>query len=172
MKNFIFIILLIPALIFANEYKRSDWPHWSDLDKDCQNSRAETLIRDSQIPVTFETDKQCRVEAGEWLCPYTGRTFYLDGKIDIDHMVPLGNAHKNGAENWTKEQRKAFANDPENLFAVYLGANRSKGSRGPEVWQPDMNRQEYARHWIYIKEKYKLSYAHGELKALGGMLDF
>lgn len=35
---------------------------------------------------------------------------------------------------------------------------------GPLEWQ------EYARHWIYIKEKYGLGYAPGELEALGGML--
>ncbi len=87
-------------------------------------------------------------------------------------MIPLENAHDNGAENWTKEQKKAFANDPENLFSVYLGANRSKGSRGPEKWKPPLLSywQEYARHWIYIKEKYGLSYAPGELQALGMML--
>ena len=172
MKNYIFIILLIPALIFANEYKRSDWIHWSDLDKDCQNSRAETLIRDSLSPVIFKTDKKCRVVFGEWLCPYTGKTFYKASDIDIDHMIPLSNAHRSGAENWTREQKKAFANDSENLFSVEDNANQSKGDRGPEEWQPDINRQEYALHWIYIKEKYKLSYAPGELKALGGMLNF
>ena len=174
MKKLILFLFLIPGLVFAGDYKRSDWPHWVDLDGDCQDSRAETLIRDSRVLVTFKTDRKCEVTEGEWVCPYNGKTYYLDGKIDIDHMIPLENAHKNGAENWTREQRKAFANDPENLFSTYLGCNRSKGSRGPEKWKPSLKSywKEYARHWIYIKEKYRLKYAPGEMRALGVMLGY
>ena len=75
-------------------------------------------------------------------------------------------------KNWTREQRKTFANDPENLFSVEDNANQSKGSKGPEEWKPLLISywQEYARHWVYIKEKYNLDYAPGELKALGVML--
>lgn len=174
MKRSILILffILFPALALAGEYNRADWPHWRDLDSDCQDARAETLIRDSLVPVVFESEAECRVTVGKWLCPYTGRTFIDDDRIDIDHMVPLENAHENGAEFWTREQRRVFANDPENLFSVYLGANRSKGSRGPEEWRPPMRScwPAYARAWMHIKEKYGLGYAPGELEALGEML--
>lgn len=168
----ILVALLVPALVLAGEYNRKDWPHWKDLDGDCQKARSEALIRDSVTGVTFKSERQCKVKFGEWVCPYTGKTFYKSSDIDIDHMVPLANAHRNGAENWTKEQRKAFANDPENLFSVEDNANQSKGDKGPEKWRPPLKAywQEYARHWIYIKEKYGLGYAPGELKALGEML--
>ena len=36
--------------------------------------------------------------------------------MDIDYIVPLAHGHKHDAANWTKTQRRAFANDPENLF--------------------------------------------------------
>ena len=132
----------------------------------------ETLIRDSSTSVVFKTDAGCRVVSGEWRCPYTGVTYTIASDIDIDHMVPLKNAHLSGAENWTEEQKKAFANDPENLFSVEDNTNQSKGYRGPERWRPPLCSywQQYALHWIYIKEKYGLAYASGELEALGEML--
>lgn len=172
MKKIILILLVVPILAIAGEYKRSDWPHWKDLDGDCQHARMETLIRDSRVSVTFKTNRNCKVLAGEWLCPYTGVTYYKASDIDIDHMVPLANAHRSGAENWTREQKKTFANDPENLFSVDDSTNQSKSDQGPEEWKPPLKSYwaEYARHWIYIKEKYGLSYAPGEMEALGKML--
>jgi len=170
--KYLILFLLLPALAWAGEYNRKDWPHWKDLDGDCQNARAEALIRDSLTPVGYKTESGCRVVTGEWLCPYTGITYYKASDVDIDHMVPLANAHRSGAENWTREQRKAFANDPENLFSTEDNANQSKGDKGPEEWRPPLKSYwpEYARHWIYIKEKYGLNYAPGELPALGEML--
>lgn len=173
MRKIILIILLLPSLLLAGEYKRSDWPHWKDMDNDCQNARMEALIRDSLKPVKFKSFwKKCKVVSGEWLCPYTGETYYKASDIDIDHMIPLANAHRSGAENWSREKKKIFANDPENLFSVEDNANQSKGDKGPEEWKPPLKSywQEYARQWIYIKEKYDLKYAPGELEALGEML--
>ncbi len=172
MKKLILFVILLPGLLFAGEYKRNDWSHWKDLDGDCQRARTEALIRDSFIPVTFKTKKKCKVIAGEWLCPYTGIIYHKASDIDINHMVPLANAHRSGAADWTRDQKKAFANDPENLFSVGNNANQSKSDKGPEEWMPPLKPYwpEYARHWIYIKEKYGLSYAPGELEALGVML--
>jgi hypothetical protein len=55
---------------FVTLYDRSDWPHWSDDDRDCQNTRHEILISTSKIPVTFKTDDGCNVATGEWFDPY------------------------------------------------------------------------------------------------------
>ena len=35
--------------------------------------------------------------SGEWLAPYTGIVVTDPCKLDIAHMVPLGNAHASGA---------------------------------------------------------------------------
>ena len=166
------IFISAAAAAAAQQYKRSNWPHWKDLDGDCQSTRMETLIRDSVTPVAFKTRKKCRVAAGQWLCPYTGKTYYKASDIDIDHMVPLKNAYLSGANHWTRKQKQLFANDPENLLSVEDNANQKKSAKGPERWKPPLRSywKEYARHWIYIKEKYQLDYAPGELQALGEML--
>ena len=56
--------------------------------------------------------------------------------MQIDHVVPLSWAWKHGAEYWTLEERRAFANDPGNLLAVWGPVNQSKSDSGPDRWMP------------------------------------
>ena len=71
MKKIILFIFLV-FFIISNassqivKYNRSNWKHWIDVDKDCQNTRDEVLIRDSIIPVKFKTRKKCKVKSGLW----------------------------------------------------------------------------------------------------------
>jgi hypothetical protein len=85
---------------FVTLYDRSDWPHWLDDDKDCQNTRHEILIQTSNKAVEFKTDNECNVLAGEWYVPYSGDTFTISKDLDLDHIVPLKFAHGHGADNW------------------------------------------------------------------------
>lgn len=130
------------------------------------------MIRDSKSPVVFKTAKHRVVVSGTWICPYTGKVFHLASDVDIDHIVPLGAAYSSGGDLWTREQRQAFANDPENLLAVEDNANQSKGQRSPVQWRPARRTYwaVYALKWIHIKEKYRLTYSPLELRALGYML--
>lgn len=141
------------------KYDRKAWPHWIDEDKDCQNTRAEILIRDSLEPVKFKRNKGCNVTFGKWLDPYTNQVFYKASDIDIDHLYPLYHAHGNGAANWTRDQKRAFANDPENLLAVEDNANQEKGGLAPHEWLPENEafHCDYLKRWQYIKAKYGLS---------------
>ena len=41
-----------------------------------------------------------------------------------------------GGKYWTREQRREFANDFENLLAVEDNANQSKGGQPPQEWMP------------------------------------
>lgn len=83
-------------------YNRSDWGRWIDADHDCQDTRQEVLIRQSEVPVTFKTDKHCHVVSGKWTDPYTGEVITNASDLDIDHMVPLKEAHDSGGWQWTR----------------------------------------------------------------------
>jgi hypothetical protein len=157
------------------DYVRKDWPHWGDSDKDCQNTRAEVLIIESYEAVSFKSATPCTVATGEWFDPYTEEIVYAASDLDVDHMIPLKNTHISGGHAWTKEKRRAFANDmnhPEHLIAVTASANRSKGARGPEAWKPPAENHwcDYATHWIDIKWRWELSVTPEEYEALADML--
>jgi len=157
-------------------YERDDWKHWVDEDRDCQNTRHEVLIDESLAKVAFKTDRKCQVAMGEWFDPYTGETVTDATRLDIDHMIPLKNAHDSGGWAWDKSRKAAFANEmsyADHLIAVTASANRKKGARGPEEWKPT-NRGywcDYAIDWVQIKTDWDLSATKAEWGALEEMLE-
>lgn len=156
-------------------YDRHDWKHWTDADRDCQDARQEVLIAESLTPVTYTDERQCRVADGSWFGAYTGETFDDPRALDIDHMVPLGNAHRSGGWSWDAGRRELYANDlsyPDHLIAVQARANRAKGARGPEEWKPPREAYwcEYATDWIAIKNQWGLTVTEAEFAALHEML--
>lgn len=164
----------IPADLPA--YDRDDWKHWTDEDDDCQDTRQEVLLAESVIDVTYKDDKACRVVAGRWLTQYSAATVTDPGKLDVDHMVPLSNAHASGGWDWSPERKEQFANhldDPQHLIAVTAGANRSKGAKGPDQWKPEDQAYwcRYAVDWVTIKHDWGLTVTEAEFDALVEMLD-
>jgi hypothetical protein len=151
-----FNLLLIAALLLPG-YNRAEWGRWVDEDRDCQTTRDEVLIRDSLITVTFKSPRQCKVKAGLWRCPYTGRVFTNPRKLDIDHVVPLVYAHNNGGAVWPAAKKKCFSNDMQNLLAVYASANRSKGGKSIKQWRPQYNKKLFSKIWKSVKVKYRLN---------------
>jgi len=145
-------------------YDRDDWGGWIDADGDCQDTRAEILIRDSQARVSFDG---CRVVDGFWNLPYSGRSTTSASKIDIDHIIPLKWAHGHGGGRWSSERKKAFANDPDNLLSTSSSANRSKGAKGPDQWMPAINKCSYAQRWLGLIAKYRLNDTTRDLAAIG-----
>ena len=157
------------------EYDRREWRHWTDEDGDCQNARQEVLIDESTVAVEFASDDQCRVWSGQWQGPYTGEVVNDPSDLDIDHMVPLANAHRSGAWAWDRERKREFANSmgyENHLIAAISSANRSKGSKGPERWRPPLESYWciYAIDWITIKNNWGLTATESEYAALREML--
>ena len=148
---------------YSTLYDRDDWGGWIDEDGDCQNTRAEILIRDSQTQVSFDG---CRVVSGLWNQPYSGGSTTSASKIDIDHIIPLKWAHGHGGDRWSSARKQAFANDPDNLLATAYSANRSKGAKGPDEWMPAINKCSYAQRWDRLVEKYGLVTTTGEIAAI------
>ncbi len=114
------------------EYDRSDWRHWVDADGDCQDARQEVLVEESLVSVTFETDRGCRVATGQWYGAFTGVYTGDPGDLDIDHLVPLKNAHLSGGWRWDAEMREEYANDmsdPDHLIANRRGQPEQRDQR-------------------------------------------
>lgn len=140
-----------------NEYRREHFGSgWADIDGDCQNSRHEALIAQSTGQVTFNDQRKCMIKTGRWISMYSGMVIHDATAIDIDHVVPLKWAWDHGANNWTKERRVEFANDPANLLAVEASLNRQKGAKGPDEWQPPTNQCQYLSRFRRIAVKYNL----------------
>ena len=156
-------------------YDRGEWRHWIDEDRDCQDTRQEVLIEESVSAVEYTDSDRCRVESGEWNGPYTGERFTNPMDLDVDHMVPLGNAHRSGGWAWNENRKRMYANDlsyPGHLIAVQNSANRAKGADGPEEWRPPDEGYwcQYATDWITIKNSWKLTATEAEAAALADML--
>ena len=107
------LFMLLTTIAFADsagcpKYERKSYRHWIDEDRDCQNARHEVLIEESLSTVGFKSSKGCRVVSGSWNDRYSGRTITDATKLDIDHMVPLKEAHQSGDANLVKGAQKSL----------------------------------------------------------------
>jgi hypothetical protein len=156
-------------------YSRDQWDHWIDTDGDCQDTRAEVLIIESRQPVTFTTSSNCTVASGDWFDPYTGQSWTLASDVDVDHFVPLANAHVSGGHAWDAGRKRAYANDmvdPDHLIAVEDNVNQSKGASAPDQWKPPRVAYwcTYAIDWAEVKKRWDLTVTQPEYDALEDML--
>ena len=158
------------------DYDRDDWGSgWSDNDSDCINTRHEVLIVESLTTAGMDSSG-CKVIGGQWFAAFTGTYVYNPGSLDIDHFVPLANAHASGGWEWSSADKRDYYNDlsdPQHLIAVTASANRSKGSRGPDEWKPPDSSYwcQYAYSWAVIKVRWGLTVSSSEANALRTMLE-
>ncbi|MGP4100971.1 HNH endonuclease family protein [Nonomuraea sp. KM90] len=147
-------------------YSRARFPHWARQGYSC-DTRETVLARDG---VDVKQDESCRAISGTWYSEYDGKEFTSSSALDIDHMVPLAQAWRSGANAWTDAQRKRFANDLDGpqLIAVSAASNRSKGDQSPDQWRPPLRSYwcTYSRAWIDIKARYQLTITDAERDAL------
>lgn len=168
------VFLFLSAAALGQDYERREWlPRWSDADRDCQDTRHELLIRFSLAPVVYKSRDNCKVAFGLWLDPYTGNFFEKASDLDVEHIVPLKWAHDHGAAGWSREKKRMFAEDPDNLWLVDDGRNQSKGQRGPDQWMPPYGpvRRFYLRRFMAISEKYGLQASEVESQIFLAMLE-
>lgn len=157
------------------KYYREDWNTWIDEDGDCQNTRHENLILESSIAVSFTNQSYCYVDSGQWFDPYNGQFIFSASELDVDHFIPLYNAHLSGAWSWNIEKKTEFANsleDPDMLIAVKSITNREKSAFAPDYWKPPNQKYwcEYAYDWIRIKYEWELTVTQSEWNALMEMI--
>lgn len=151
-------------------YTRERFKHWTSQGESC-DTREFVLRREGE---DVKTDKACKVISGRWRSVYDDKVVTGPGELDIDHTVPLANAWRTGAADWTDERRSEFANDTRNpqLIAVTAATNRSKGDQDPSQWKPPATGVwcTYAVHWIRVKAVYALGVTEAERGALKDML--
>lgn len=150
-------------------YSRSLFPHWSSSGG-C-TTRQTVLQRDASSIVV---GPNCQPSSGSWFSQYDGATVTVVSQATIDHVVPLAEAWRSGARNWTTDSRRAFANDlywPQ-LIVASASSNSSKGDQDPASWQPRTQyRCTYARMWIRVKYQWNLSVDSAEKSALQSALN-
>ncbi|WP_107050547.1 HNH endonuclease family protein [Streptomyces sp. NRRL F-2580] len=152
-------------------YSRDLFPHWSTVSGTC-NTRETVLKRDG---VNVVQDSACAAVSGSWYSEYDGATWTAASDLDIDHVVPLAEAWRSGANSWTTSTRQQFANDrtrPQ-LIAVTDNVNQAKGDLDPGKWLPPRTayRCTYARMWVQVKQYWALSMDSGEKTALVNILN-
>lgn len=151
-------------------YQRSFFRHWVDADRDCQDTRAEVLVREDRA----FGPHGCRPRAGSWVSWLDGRRTTTAARFDVDHLVPLAEAWSSGAHAWSSRQREAFANDlgyEWSLRAVSASSNRSKSDRDPAEWLPAVSvRCDYASRWMAVKYRWSLSVDPQEYASLADVL--
>jgi hypothetical protein len=163
--------LTVSAEGSSTGYSRDKFPHWITQSGTC-NTREVVLKRDG---TNVTQDSSCAAVSGSWYSEYDGATWTAASDLDIDHMVPLAEAWRSGASNWTTAQRQAYANDltrPQ-LIAVTDNVNQAKGDQDPATWLPSRTayRCTYVRAWVHVKHYYNLSVDSAEKSALQSVLN-
>lgn len=188
--------LTVAAELPMAGYSREKFPHWDTNPQGhgfgaefAQYNKCTTrdvmMLRDASGKVTLDP-KTCELKVGKgggWkdqygvLDPKTGKLkpykFITDpAGVDAEHIVPLAEAWRSGAQAKDEDTRRNIANDAINLIASDPSANRSKGDQDVANYlPPGAFRCGYIDHYVKIKIKYDLAVDNDELKALRTAVD-
>lgn len=157
------------------KYARSSFKHWTDADRNGCNTRAEVLIAESKTPAKRKSATSCTIATGTWISAYDGLTVTTGSKMDVDHMVPLAEAWRSGADKWDATTREHYANDlgyAPSLIAVSASSNRSKSDQDPATWLPTVTayRCTYVATWVAVKYRWNLTVDTAEKTAITSVL--
>jgi len=150
------------------DYDRDDWPHWEYVGDGCD--AREWVLRESAEDMV-RTKGACTIGNGRWTSSYDGEVVTDPSDLDIDHMVPLAEAHASGGHSWTEERRTEFANDVRFLLPVTASSNRSKGDQDPAEWLPEQGICTYLAQYVATKAEYALTVDQVEHDAIDRSLN-
>ena len=142
------------------------------------DTRNDILRRDLDNLVLKEGTHDCVALSGTLHDPYSDedidfqRGADTSSAVQIDHVVPLADAWQKGAQQWSPEQRRDFANDPRNLLAVDGPLNQQKGAGDAATWLPPHKayRCVYAQRIVDVKAAYGVWVTEAEKDALSRLL--
>ncbi|MGY5103025.1 HNH endonuclease family protein [Streptomyces sp. 900105245] len=164
--------LTVAAPHSMDGYARDKFDIWSSQPGGCTTRQA-VLARDGKD--VKDKPSSCQPESGSWYSAYDDTTVTEVAKATIDHMVPLAEAWRSGADTWTADQRKDFGNDLKDpqLLIASESSNTSKSDSGPADWKPTNHAFwcVYAKDYTHIKSVWKLTTTDQEKSALASMLD-
>lgn len=127
--------------------------------------------------------RNCVVISGTLQDPYTGKTIRFEkakaSAVQIDHVVALSWAWAQGANTWSDDRRRDFANDPDNLLAVDGPTNSAKSDSSPAAWwkatkqrlpATATGRCLYASRFTMVAAKYELVVPDADRNVLDRLL--
>lgn len=160
-------------------YDRSEWGRWRSTDErganGCRWDSRGIALRDAAahepelLVVRDEPGRVCRVVALAFVDRYTDERYVGPGnKVDVDHLVPVAEAHRSGGWIWSSKRKSDFYNDASNHVPTPEAVNASKSDRDPRSWlPPDLAaRCWYAETYIAVKAKWDLLMDDDERQAL------
>jgi hypothetical protein len=159
-------------------------PAWSDDTDDTWghngcDTRNDVLRRDLTDLALKPDTHGCVVLTGTLRDPYGATTIHFvrgvgtSTAVQIDHVVALADAWQKGAQRWTAEKRKAFANDPRELLAVSGPLNSAKRDGDAATWLPPYKpfRCAYVARQVAVKKAYGLWVTQAEHDAIARVLE-
>ena len=150
-------------------------PAWEDVDHNGCDTRNDILRRDLTARVMAGA---CVVSSGTLHDPYTATFIHFvrgvgtSTKVQIDHVVALGDAWQTGAQQLNPTARLDLANDPLELLAVDGPTNERKGDGDAATWLPPNKafRCQYVARQVAVKVRYHLWVTPAEKDAIARVL--
>jgi len=154
-------------------------PAWKDVDHNGCDTRNDILARDLDSTTFKAGTHDCIVLTGTLPDPYSGRSIAFtrgqttSSAVQIDHVVPLGDAWRTGAQQLSPATRELLANDPLNLLAVDGPLNGQKSDGDAATWLPPTKtvRCSYVARQAAVKHRYHLWVTSAEKAAITRILD-
>jgi hypothetical protein len=149
-----------------------------DTDRNGCDTRNDILGRDLTSIAYKAGTGDCVVLTGTLADPYSGSSIAFtrgtstSNDVQIDHVVPLGDAWASGASGWSDDERHRLGNDPLNLLAVSGPLNAQKGDKAADEWLPPNTsyRCAYVARQIGVKLTYGLTVRSAERDAMAAVL--